>query len=138
LIAPRSHTSGLSPPALTAPSFYVRSDIKAIAPAARLPCAACVPSQPNGAELRYPRRNNDDENPLTQHASGTLGGLRQNSIENRLARFVISSSPVRLRRVARRFLASPNTSLSVRTFLARSVCDSSRYATRNRKSEPDA
>ena len=63
-------------------------------------CAACVPTQPNWAELRHAQRDNDGEKLVTQRASAALSEPEQYSRENRLASFVISRSPVRLRRVA--------------------------------------
>src|ERR1051325_3931285 len=52
---------------------------------------------PNSATHRATTR----ASPPAQQASAALGEPRQNSAENRLASFVISRSPVRLRRVAR-------------------------------------
>jgi hypothetical protein len=37
-------------------------------------CAACVPTQPNWAELRYAQRDNDGEKLVTQRASNRFGG----------------------------------------------------------------
>src|SRR4029453_14264975 len=82
--------------------FWVLGHLKGWSYAPTVPtlCAACVPTQPNWAELRHAQRDNDGEKLVTQRASAALSEPEWHSKENRLASFVISRSPVRLRRVA--------------------------------------
>jgi hypothetical protein len=57
-------------------------------------CAACVPTQPNWAELRHAQCDNDGEKLATQRASAALSEPEPHSTEISLASFVIRSDPL--------------------------------------------
>ena len=65
-----------------------------VAPTVPTLCAACVPTQPNWAELRHAQRDNDGEKLVTQRASAALSEPEQYSTETRLASFVIRLDPL--------------------------------------------